>query len=189
MSGIKENQKNQKHALNVEAHIGTVQEKKRNKRHGKSRTPLYKLLYGMRDRCSNKNSTGYKDYGARGISVCDKWLSSFEEFEKWALENNYKKGLEIDRIDNDRNYEPINCRFVTRQENLINKAKVEINVNMKLAPFQLCAIKSMLARKGVWICPTMVSLPDDYFLGLHFRGICESRLNPKNNTTYQYCIP
>ena len=61
-----------------------------------------------------------KRYAGRGITVCDQWRK-FSEFEKWALSNGWKRGLQIDRIDNDGNYEPSNCRFVTSKENNRNR--------------------------------------------------------------------
>jgi hypothetical protein len=77
----------------------------------------------MKFRCSKKyeNNKDYKYYGGRGISVCPEWENDPVEFYNWCIENGWKKGLQIDRIDNDGNYEPGNCRFVTTQENNLNK--------------------------------------------------------------------
>lgn len=71
----------------------------------------------MRARCYNKNNPRYKNYGGRGICVCDEWNESPAAFIGWALENGFKEGLTIDRIDNDGNYEPDNCQWITRSEN------------------------------------------------------------------------
>ncbi len=76
---------------------------------------------GMIDRCSKPNCRAYKWYGARGIKVCEKWVNSFEAFRDWAISHGYCAGLEIDRIDNDGNYEPDNCRWVTHKENMQNR--------------------------------------------------------------------
>jgi hypothetical protein len=84
-------------------------------------TPLYRAWGNMRNRCYNEKHRFYSHYGARGIKVCDEWNGSFKSFYEWAIDNGYQKGLSIDRIDNDGNYEPSNCRWATTQEQNINK--------------------------------------------------------------------
>jgi hypothetical protein len=71
-------------------------------------------------RCYNPKNREYTYYGARGIKVCDAWLD-FRNFEPWAIQNGWQKGLTIDRTDNDGNYEPSNCRFITRAENIAER--------------------------------------------------------------------
>lgn len=82
---------------------------------------LYRRYNHMKERCSNPNDKRYNRYGGRGIRVCDEWLQDYNSFETWALNNGYKPGLSIDRIDNDGNYSPDNCRFVTLAENNQNR--------------------------------------------------------------------
>lgn len=90
--------------------------------HGLSYEPLFNVLHCMHYRCENENHSQYKDYGAKGIKVCDEWsMDNAEAFISWALEHGWKKGLEIDRIDNTKGYSPDNCRFVTRKENCRNR--------------------------------------------------------------------
>lgn len=79
------------------------------------RAKLYHVWGMMRQRCKNPNNHAYKDYGGRGISVCNDW-DCYKTFHDWANGNGYKDGLTIDRIDNDGDYEPSNCRWVTISE-------------------------------------------------------------------------
>ncbi|AZV43573.1 hypothetical protein BAOM_2964 [Peribacillus asahii] len=82
---------------------------------------LYAVWSVMKQRCNNKNSKPYKNYGERGIKVCEEWNNSFDSFCKWALDNDYVIGMTLDRTDNDGNYEPDNCRWITHAEQQMNK--------------------------------------------------------------------
>ena len=95
--------------------------KKRNTTHGLSHTKIHRVWEGMKQRCYYSKSKSYKNYGGRGIFICDEWLNDFELFYKWCVENNYNEGLHIDRIDNDKGYMPSNCRFVKPTQNNTNK--------------------------------------------------------------------
>lgn len=98
--------------------------KDRATKHGLVKEPLYSVWNDMNGRCSNKNIKQYADYGGRGITVCDEWLGTnggLQRFVSWAMENGYEKGLEIDRKNNNGNYEPSNCQFITSRENNLNK--------------------------------------------------------------------
>lgn len=85
------------------------------KTHGHTGSRLHSIWFNMKKRCTNTNSDAYKNYGGRGISVCDKWMSDFKSFYDWSLANGYDDSLTIDRINNDGNYEPSNCRWVSRK--------------------------------------------------------------------------
>lgn len=98
--------------------------------HGESHTPLHKMWSMMKQRCCNPNAVGYDDYGGRGIRILIDWADSYIVFRNWALANGYKEGLEIDRKNNDGNYTPDNCRFVTRQINALNRRKLSNSTSL-----------------------------------------------------------
>lgn len=105
----------------------------RSRKHGGRGTRLYSIWKGIRKRCFNKKDLSYKNYGERGINICDDW-SDFSSFRKWSLENGYAENLSIDRINNDGNYEPSNCRWATFKIQANNTRKnhwVEINGEKK----------------------------------------------------------
>jgi hypothetical protein len=87
-----------------------------NKQHGLSKSRIYSTWLSMRERCNNKNNKSYKNYGAKGIKVCDDWQNDFVKFYEFALQNGYKDNLTIDRIDSKLGYYPENCRFMTISE-------------------------------------------------------------------------
>ena len=84
--------------------------------HGYCNHSLYKVWENIKKRCYNTKGSQYKNYGGRGIEVCGDWLNHPNIFIGWALDNGWEKGLRIDRIDNDGNYCPENCRFVNHTE-------------------------------------------------------------------------
>ena len=90
-------------------------------RHNKT-NPLFNIWSNMKSRCTNPKSTYYLRYGGRGITVCEEWMNDFETFCEWAIENGYQEHLTLDRIDNDGNYEPSNCRWTTPKEQSRNRS-------------------------------------------------------------------
>lgn len=88
---------------------------------GGKKTRLNNIYCHMKDRCHNPNSDMYKYYGARGIEVCLEWRNSYNTFKEWALSNGYSEDLTIDRIDNNKGYCPVNCRWITMKEQSRNK--------------------------------------------------------------------
>lgn len=91
------------------------------KKHNKSNTRIFNIWIGIKQRCYDSKRKNYKYYGARGIKVCDEWQNDFMSFYNWSINNGYKEGLTIDRINVDGNYEPSNCRWLTNKQQQRNK--------------------------------------------------------------------
>lgn len=83
------------------------------KTHGLSNHRVYNIWCKMTSRCNNSNNSEFHRYGARGIKICDEWLNDFINFYNWSMNNGYSDNLTLDRINNDGNYEPGNCRWTT----------------------------------------------------------------------------
>lgn len=95
-------------------------------KHNKWDTRLYHIYNNMKQRCNNPKNVWYKNYGARGIKICDSWQNDFMSFYNWSINNGYSDELSIDRIDVNGNYEPNNCRWVTKlvQQNNMRRNKL-----------------------------------------------------------------
>lgn len=125
----------------MQKEIATNNINKINTKHGFSKKgnveKLYKVWHSMKERCYNKNNKMYKYYGERNIKVCDDWNNDYVIFRNWAIENGYKEGLDLDRINNDGNYEPENCRFIIHKENLMNRRNtIKVDIKNKLYSLQ-----------------------------------------------------
>lgn len=100
----------------------------------------------MKARTTNKNNIGYKLYMGRGITICDEWNKSYNDFAIWSMQNGYKDGLSIDRIDNNKGYYPGNCRWVTVLQNNCNRRNtVYVNYKGRKESFTL-----LCKRKGLY---------------------------------------
>ena len=107
--------------------------------HGESKTRLHNIWSHMKRRCKNPKNHAYPRYGGRGIKVCDEWNESYIAFSKWARKNGYSDLLSIDRINNDGDYEPKNCRWTTCTEqgkntrvNILYKGEVAKDASIRL---------------------------------------------------------
>lgn len=103
--------------------------------HRETNSRLYRVWSGMKKRCYDKNSRNYQNWGGRGITVCDEWRNSYETFRNWALEHGYDRDAPrgkctLDRIDNNGNYEPCNCRWVDMKTQAQNRRPHNIGVKI-----------------------------------------------------------
>ena len=101
----------------------TIRKGHNNRKHGQKGTRIYNIWIGRKQRCFDVNSKDYSAYGGRGIKVCDEWLNDFQSFYNWTISNGYSDELSIDRINNDGNYEPSNCRWATAQQQRLNQGR------------------------------------------------------------------
>lgn len=116
---IKEFQAN--HTLKARSVCDCQKVKHDHNANGMSNSPLYGVYRGIISRTTNPQHKAYKNYGGRGITICDEWLNDFMAFYQWCMSNGYKKGLTIDRIDNNKGYSPDNCRVISFKEQQNNK--------------------------------------------------------------------
>lgn len=94
----------------------------------KGRRPgFYNTWQNMKGRCLRNSHPKYKNYGARGITICAEWMD-VKKFAEWSINNGWKEGLTLDRINNDGNYEPSNCRWVSVSENSRKKSTTKIDM-------------------------------------------------------------
>lgn len=120
------------------------------------RTKLFMAWSAMKQRCYNRNSKSYDDYGGRGITVCDEWQTDFKAFHDWSMANGFADSLSIDRIDNDKGYSPDNCRWTDAKTQIRNRRNTvrytwegkqyTIGELSELTGIKIATIKSRLNR-------------------------------------------
>lgn len=146
---------------------------KRNTTHNLSRTRLYRVYAHIKERCINKNCRDYKNYGGRGITICNEWLNDFMNFYDWAYDNGYNENAKkfectIDRIDANGNYEPKNCRWVNQyiqnkntRRNLIIEYKNEVHCLKDWCDILNLDYKKILQRirKNKWSIEKAFTIP------------------------------
>jgi len=132
-----------------------------NLKHGGDGTSLYRVWCDMRRRCRDEWRYNYKDYGGRGIRVCDEWDKDYIPFREWAISNGYEKGLQLDRKQNGGNYEPSNCHWTTSTFNNRNRRSNKLTAEMvaEIRGFYKSGVKIPVLVKEYGICRgTMYSL-------------------------------
>lgn len=102
------------------------------KTHGLSKHPIYSVWHNMNVRCNYKGFPAYKYYGGRGIKICQEWENVLVFYE-WAINNGYREGLTIDRINTNGNYTPDNCRFTTMKVQMNNRRPQKIIMGLVIA--------------------------------------------------------
>lgn len=118
--------------MNHQKNYTTRTPRKTREKHGMTNTRIYRIYDSMKNRCYSKNDSSYKNYGAKGITVCDLWNSSFMSFYSWSMQNGYGEDLTIDRIDSTKSYSPENCRWVTKKDQSRNlKSNILLTFNGK----------------------------------------------------------
>lgn len=90
-------------------------------KHGDTGTRLYRIWKSMKCRCCNSNHPSYKNYGKRGISVCEEWKRSYTNFKVWAILHGYSEQLELERVNVNQGYSPENCKWITHYEQTLNR--------------------------------------------------------------------
>lgn len=110
--------------------------------HHLKRHPLYAIWRSMKARCLCHTAQQFKYYGGRGISICQEWKDDFKNFYDWAIKHGYKKGLSLDRINNNSDYKPSNCRWTTAKQQANNRrSTLKFIWNGELLPFTIICEK------------------------------------------------
>jgi len=143
--------------------------------HGLTNHRLYNTWCHMISRVENQKNKDYKDYGGRGIAICEKWRKDFMAFYDWAISNGYSKDLTIDRINVNGNYEPLNCRFTTpliqarntqilRDDNTSGYRGVYFNKNAKKWKAQISVNKKRISLGTYLTAMEAAKIYDNYVI-------------------------
>lgn len=151
--------------------------------HCLTKSPLYHVWQGMRARCYRNTEPEYKNYGGRGIIVCQEWKNDFKVFYDWAMAHGYKEGLSIDRIDVNGNYEPSNCRWADRLIQARNKRNTNYAIfEGKKLPIQ--EISDLTGIKTRTIRHRLINGWNDYD-ATHYKPFCKTRItNARKKKVY-----
>ena len=121
-------------------------------KHREGKTKLWQIWAAMKQRCLNPKNYSFKDYGGRGITVCQEWIGSYITFRDWAKSNGYTEGLTIDRIDNMRGYEPDNCRWTTMKVQASNRRRRQNSSSKeRFVSFKMSNQKWQVTVEGIYI--------------------------------------
>lgn len=145
--------------------------------------PMYFMWHDMKNRCYNPKADRYNRYGDRGIIVCDEWKNDYKSFHDWALSNGWKKGLQIDRKDNDGNYTPDNCQFLTPKQNSRKRGNtVWVNYNSK----KVCL--SEICDELGFNTKRYKSIHRYMNMGMYFEDAVLKSNKPVNTVSYSTCF-
>jgi hypothetical protein len=149
--------------------------------HGLSRTRLFNVWYGMVRRCHESTAHDYPHYGGRGIVVCPEWKNDFMAFRSWALSDGYADHLTIDRKDNDGNYEPGNCHWITNIEQQRHRRNNHtLTLNGETLPISVWAVRLGVERSTLWRRHSKYGKSDEETLSVE-------RLRPAKLLTMEQC--
>ena len=162
--------------LKMEQNSKNLWEKRR--KHGKTDTRIYGIWSHMRSRCKNANNKAYKNYGGRGICVCEEWENDFENFYNWAINNGYSENLTIERKDVNKGYSPDNCCWISLSDQAKNKRNIRyVELDGEKIPLKEACDRIGLPYKAIHLRITRY--------GMDFETAISKPIKDKQNTLAQ----